>query len=219
MSQKYIIFKIAKNMGTTINTILELNKNRINYVKLLSEKDFIKKKIEDATIIFIAHQSCIIKFKKNFRDIYDKSIKIIIFRNPLLRLESSYNYMRNYKYKKPLSYYLKNIVRDPQNIKDCIGKNYCAFFVHFETTQADAIDYKENEYHTKNYIWLLMDNINKIFNFFKDKLNLNIKNNLHENKTKLKSGKKIKIKKMDIPLFINKFKDDIILYKKIKNIN
>lgn len=29
MVQKYIIFKIAKNMGSTIDKILEINKNKI----------------------------------------------------------------------------------------------------------------------------------------------------------------------------------------------
>ena len=30
MTQKFIIFKIAKNMGTTINTILEMNINKLH---------------------------------------------------------------------------------------------------------------------------------------------------------------------------------------------
>jgi hypothetical protein len=213
MSQKYIIFKIAKNMGSTIDKILEINKNKISYVKIFSENGFDKKKIEKSTILFIAHETCIKKFKLQFNDIYNDAIKIIIFRNPLSRIESCYNYMQC---NKPYSYYLKNILRNPENIKDYPG-NYCAFYVHFETTQAHAIDYEENKYHSKKYIWLLMDDINKVFYFLKNKLNLIFPNNLYINKTKIKSGKKIKIKKSDMKLFNEKFNIDNVLYNKIKS--
>jgi len=198
-------------MGSTIDTILENNKN---YLKILSENEFEREKIENANILFIAHETCIKKFKIKFNDIYNDAIKIIIFRNPLSRIESCYNYM---KCNKSYSYYLKNILRDNENIKDYPG-NYNAFYVHFETTQAHAIDYQENKYHGEKYIWLLMDNIDKIFSFFKNKLKLNFRNNLHINKTKTRSGK-IKIKESDMKLFNKKFNIDLVLYNKIMNQN
>ena len=142
-----------------------------------------------------------------FNDIYENAIKIIIFRNPLQRIESSYNYM---ECDKPYSYYLKNINRNINNIKD-YPENYSAFFVHFETLQANAMDYNKNEYHGKNYIWLLMDNMNNVFNYLRNELKLDFKNNLHVNKTKPKNKEKIKIKQSDMKLFNEKFKDDLVL--------
>jgi len=71
MTQKFIIFKIAKNMGTTIHSILKMNENKINYIYILNEHEFDEKKIENAKIIFIAHETCIKKFKIKFNDFRD----------------------------------------------------------------------------------------------------------------------------------------------------
>ena len=47
-------------MGSTIDTILENNKN---YLKILSENEFEREKIENANILFIAHETCIKNLK------------------------------------------------------------------------------------------------------------------------------------------------------------
>ena len=205
MSQKFIVFKIAKNMGSTIKTILEMNK--INYIKLLSENQFDEEKINNSKIIFIGHTDCIQKFKIKFNNIYENAIKVIIFRNPYERIESSYNYMYDRGYNKSYSYYFKNI--NKYNMIDTK-----IFFVHFAATQAKSMDYNENEYHSKKYIWLLMDNIDTIFEYFKNNLGLEINDNIHKNK--MNSINKKKMNQHDIELFNKIFKDDIILYKNLK---
>lgn len=66
MNDKIIIFKIAKNMGTTLDYIFE-NYNKDNYYKILFEEDFNDEKIKNKKILFIAHQTTIKKFKKQYK--------------------------------------------------------------------------------------------------------------------------------------------------------
>lgn len=213
-NNKIIIFKVAKNMGTTIDYILN-NYNEEKSYKILFEEDFDDIKIKNSDILFIAHQTTIQKFKTKYKNIYDNSIKIIIYRNPYERIVSSYNYLG---LRAPIKYYLSIINRNNTAIRDD-KKHYNHHFIHFETQQTDAIDYNKG-YHNKDYIWLLMDDVEDVFKKLSE-LNVKIPDDyIHKNKTKNKTIDNKLIYKEDIKiLFDKKFKKDVEIYNKLLNLD
>ena len=101
-------------------------------------------------IITLAHETNISSFKNTYSKIFCYANKLIIFRNPIDRVISGYNYL---KYNKGYSYYLNKINR---NMKKCGKQNYDADYIHFDILQLDSIDYNKMTYHTELYTYIDM---------------------------------------------------------------
>ena len=171
----YIYLKIAKNMGTTFDNSLKKVTN--HYTNTLFREDW-KQSLLENHIISIAHQSNIREFKCRYKLFWEHAKKLIILREPMERLISSYTYVKHiHGNVKPLIYYLTNIPK----LKDK-KHNYDSIYVHLQTTQLEAMDY-DSSYHNDTFIWMRQkggsSNIN--LTLFDKKVTLG---NL--NKTKLK---------------------------------
>jgi hypothetical protein len=189
-----IYLKIAKNMGTTMTTVLN---KEFKCFTCFFEEDLDDYKIYNSEVLILGHKSTISFFKKRYKLLFNNSNKMIIFREPLDRLISAYNYL---KLNKPYSHYLNNVnlgcVRDSK-------KTYNNHYVHFETTQSDAIDYNEHTYHTNKYFWIKQDDIKKLFILLpklEGKLMIlnNHKHTILPNKSEIDLHKQIYIKDFNI---------------------
>lgn len=200
-NRKIIYLKIAKNMGTSMVKYLS---NHPNYSESYFIEDWNEIKFYKSKIITLAHQSNISQFKKIYNKLFDYAHKIIIFRKPLDRIVSSYNYL---KLKKGYSFYLNKIDR---NIVKDTKSNYNSHYVHFETLQCDSIDYEKERYHDNLYNWVDMSNLLQLKELF---IKLNINLSIIE---KLNESKYYNIIQGDSLILFNEyFKKDIELYEKI----
>ena len=202
-NRKVIYLKIAKNMGTTI----------VNFFKNMDEyygesyfvEDWNHTRFFQKKIITLGHQTNIAKFKQQYFKIFDKAHKIIIFRNPLERMISGYNYL---KYTKGYAYYLNKICRDISKSKK---DNYCKHFIHFDETQLNSIDYESKTYHSELFFYIKQDDISKINNI----LNVvGIKKDF-VNTICNSSSKSIFPDESSIILFNQRFHEDIEFYESI----
>ena len=171
-------------------------------------EDWNRKKFYTSKIITLAYETNIYNFKRTYSKIFDYANKIIIFRNPIERVISGYNYL---KYDKGYPYYLNKINR---TVKKCEKQNYDKhYIIHFDILQLDSIDYDKTTYHTElfNFIDMsslddLEEKLTKLFN--KLKLDLRFTSNLNRNKSN-----KYCFPDKDIINLINmKYKSDIDFY-------
>ncbi len=216
-AKKIIYLKIAKNMGTSMDTCFKENEEHYTYSRFYKDWNHIN--FYKSKIITLAHESNIIKFKKVYKKIFEYAEKVIIIRDPLDRVVSGYNYLNSLPkvmefhpeyVDKDYDFWLNKINRN--TIKDT-NSNYSSMFVHFDTLQCNAIDYDEEVYHGKKYNWIDMGNLSSLKNVFK-KLNINFKNVSHINKTLEKSQP---LPEKYVKLFQEKFKEDFKLYNIINN--
>lgn len=216
-AKKIIYFKIAKNMGTSIDTYFKENEEHYAYSRFYEDWNHIN--FYKSKIITLAHESNIIKFKKVYKKIFEYAEKVIIIRDPLDRVVSGYNYLNSLPkvmefhpeyVDKGYDFWLTKINRN--TIKDT-NSNYSSMFVHFDTLQCNAIDYDKKTYHDKGYNWIDMSNLSNLKDIFK-KLNINFKNVPYVNKTLKKSHN---LPEQHTMLFQEKFKEDIELYNIINN--
>lgn len=157
-NRKIIYLKIAKNAGTTMTHLFKNSK--YEYVESYFIEDWNSKRFYTSKIITLAHELNISSFKKTYSKIFDYANKLIIFRNPLERVVSGYNYL---KYNKGYPYYLNKINR---TVKKCEKQNYDKDYIHFDILQLDSIDYHKTTYHTELYNFIDMfclEKINKLF--------------------------------------------------------
>ena len=203
-NRKLIYLKISKNMGTSMT---ELLKNKKSYCESYFIEDWNNDNFYKSNVITLAHKSNISKFKKTYAKIFEYANKIIIFRNPLDRLISGYNYL---KLNKGYNFHLNNINRTI--VKD-EKHNYDKNYIHFDTLQLDAIDYDKKVYHTKLCYWISMNNQKQLCTILN---NLGIKHeyNILPHKNKTSHSNMLDIPD-DIKMFELLFKDDIKMFKMI----
>ena len=203
-NRKIIYLKIAKNAGTSMVDFLKKQNKKIciSYFK----DDNNSNTIYNSEIIVLGHQSNINFFKNTYKQLYESAHKIILFRNPVERLISSYNYL---KLNKSYEYYLNN-----RNINICLDKknNYNAHYIHFDTSQFNACDFNYKYFDDKLYNISLIDDYENINNIF-SKLNLNKDKLNHLNKT---DNFYKKPDDEDIELFKKLYMDDINIYNELK---
>jgi len=172
-NRKIIYLKIAKNAGTMMTHVFKNSK--YESVESYFVEDWNRKRFYTSKIITLAHELNISSFKKTYSKIFDYANKLIIFRNPLERVVSGYNYL---KYNKGYPYYLNKINR---TVKKCEKQNYDKDYIHFDILQLDSIDYNKTTYHTELYKFIDMFCLEKINKLFCE-LNLDIRiSNLNKN--------------------------------------
>lgn len=181
--------------------------SKYKYVESYFIEDQNSTRFYTSKIITLAHESNISKFKTTYSKIFDYANKLIIFRNPIERIISGYNYL---KYNKGYSYYLNKIDR---NVKKCGKQNYDVDYIHFDILQLDSIDYNKMTYHTELYNYIDMSCLEKINKLFCE-LNLDIRiSNLKKNK----SNKYYFPDEDGINLIKMKYKSDIDFYENTFN--
>lgn len=215
---KIIFLKIAKNMGTTVKSILRTNEGYYGEIPFFRKID--EKKLRASKYVTLIHKSTISSFKEAFPDIWDNALKLVIFREPLDRLHSCYNYMRNKKRSFNESY--TDVIKEMERRKginsatfDLNWKTYDSFHIHLYSSQLELIDC--NPYNTSNedYKWLKMDDGNYVLNEI-SKLGIDNVNSLMKNKTK---RKRFYPQKEDVEKYKQVFEDDFLAYNLINNEN
>jgi hypothetical protein len=203
-SRKIIFLKISKNAGTMMTQVFKNSK--YEYVESYFIEDWNRNKFFTSKIITLAHQTNISNFKKTYSKLFEYANKLIIFRNPIERVISSYNYL---KYNKGYHYYLNKIDR---SVKKCDKNNYNKDYIHFDILQLDSIDYDKNTYHSDLYYYIDMSCLKLIDEFF-------IKNNLDIRIIKPinKSTKYSFPDESEMDLIYSKYKPDIEYYKRMFN--
>jgi len=205
-------------MGTTIKTILR--KNRGYYGEINFPKQYNEKKLRSSRYLTLINKTNISRFKEEYSDIWENSKKLIVFREPVDRLLSCYNYIRRKKKKFRENY--TEVIEEMQNRKgtsselyDLNKKNYDSIHIHLYASQLDLIDCNLSDIEREDYKWLKMDNSNYVLNEMKN-LGIDYVYDLVKNENK---NKKFYPTLQEIEKYKEVFKEDFLAYNLIKNEN
>lgn len=206
-NKKIIYLKIAKNMGTSFTSYLQKHNNY--YGEIYDKNKYDEELFYKSKIITIGHENTIKYFKEKYEKIFNNSYKIIILREPLDRLYSSYSYL---KLNKPFIHYFNIIKNKTEIIKKSDYENNNHHYVHFEITQTKSCDINNDYVNDVSYIFINMNNINYEEN---DKLkNIGLQEYKIEHLNKSKRTNK-NLSKDENDLFYQIFVEDIQLYNKL----
>jgi len=215
---RIIFLKIAKNMGTTVKSILRENDGYYGEINFI--KEYKEEKLRRSKYLTLINKTNISKFKKTFPDIWDNALKLVVFREPIDRLISCYNYIRNKKRTFKESYF--EVIKEMENRKginainfDLNKKKYDIFHAHLYSSQLELIDCNHYNISDNDYKWINMDNGNDVLKAMED-LGINNVSQLIKNRNK---KKKIEPSLEDIKKYEEVFKEDFIAYDLINNEN